>query len=103
MSNETHDRNAHPICAIIHIRNRSNTHTDTNTDDEEATEALAKAVSRRFGIPTFTSPGYSSGSFGHTERVIQTLWAQLRTLQTQMGRQIFEVADPNDSSYCRLG
>ena len=61
------------------------THTPIQTDDEEATKALAKAVSRRIGIPTFTSPAYSSGSPGHTERFIQTLWAQLRTLRTQMG------------------
>ena len=73
------------ICAIIHIRNRTNTHTPTQTDDEETTKALTKAVSRRIGIPTFTSPAYSSGSLGHTERFIQTLWAQLRTLRTQMG------------------
>ena len=38
------------------------THTPIQTDDEEATKALAKAVSRRIGIPTFTSPAYSSGS-----------------------------------------
>ena len=68
---EHHDRNAYPICAIIH--------TPTQTDDEEATKSLAKALSRRIGIPTFTSPGYSSGSLGHTERFIQTLWAQPRT------------------------
>ena len=61
------------------------THTPIQTDDEEATKALAKAVSRRIGIPTFTSPAYSSGSLGHTDRFIQTLWAQLRTLRTQMG------------------
>ena len=62
------------------------THTPIQTDDEEATKALAKAVvSRRIAIPTFTSPAYSSGSLGHTERFIQTLWAQLRTLRTQMG------------------
>ena len=60
------------------------THTPIHTDDEEATKALAKAVSRRIGIPTFTRPAYSSASLGHTERCIQTLWAQLRTSRTQM-------------------
>ena len=86
MRNETHNRNAHSICAVVHVRNRTNTHTHTpiQTDDDEATKALAKSVSRRIGIPTFTSSAYSSGSLGHTERCIQTHWAQLRTLRTQM-------------------
>ena len=70
------------------------THTPIQTDDEEATKALAKAVSRRIGIPTFTSPAYSSGSLGHTERFIQTLWAQLRTLRTQMGDKYSKLQIP---------
>ena len=70
------------------------THTPIQTDDEEATKALAKAVSRRIGIPTFTSPAFSSGSLGHTERFIQTLWAQLRTLRTQMGDKYSKLQIP---------
>ena len=75
--------------------NRTNTHTPIQTDDEEATKVLAKAVSRRIGIPTFPSPGYSSGSLGHTERFIQTLWAQLRTLRTQMGDKYSKLQIPS--------
>ena len=70
------------------------THTPIQKDDEEATQALAKAVSRRIGIPTFTSPGYSSRSLGHTERFIQTLWTQLRTLRTQMGDKYSKLQIP---------
>ena len=71
------------------------TRTPIQTDDEESTKALAKATSRRIGIPTFTSPGYSSGSLGHTERFIQTLWAQLRTLRTQMGDKYSKLQIPS--------
>ena len=61
---------------------------------KKTTKALAKAISRRIGIPTFTSPAYSSGSLGHTERFIQTLWAQLRTLRTQMGDKYSKLQIP---------
>ena len=81
------------VLSFIHETGR--THTPIQTDDEEATKALAKAVSRRIGIPTFTSPGYSSGSLGHTERFIQTLWAQLRTSRTQMGDKYSKLQIPS--------
>ena len=80
------------------IYETSRTHTPIQTDDEEATKALAKAVSRRIGIPTFTSPGYSSGSLGHTGRFIQTLWAQLRTLRTQIGDKYSKLQIPTTHS-----
>ena len=70
------------------------TDTPIQTDDEEVTKASAKAVSRRIGMPTFTSPGYSSGCLGHTERFIQTLWTQLRTLRTQMGDKYSKLQIP---------
>ena len=77
-----------------HSYTKQDEHTPIQTDDEEATKALAKPVSRRIGIPTFTSPGYSSGSLGHTQRFIQTLWAQLRTLRTQMGDKYSKLQIP---------
>ena len=79
------------------------THTPIQPDDEEATKALAKAVSRRIGIPTFTSPAYSSGSLGHTERFVQDTLGTTSNLTNTDGRQIFEVADFNDSPDCTLG
>ena len=82
------------VLSFIYETGRTHTHTPIQTDDEEATKALAKAVSRRIGIPTFTSPAYSSGSLGHTERFIQTLWAQLRTLRTQMGDKYSKLQIP---------
>ena len=91
------------VLSFIYETGRTHTHTPIQTDDEEATKALAKAVSRRIGIPTFTSPAYSSGSLGHTERFIQTLWAQLRTLRTQMGDKYSKLQIFNDSPDCRLG
>ena len=63
------------------------TNTPIQTDDEEATKTLAKAVSRRIGIPTSTSPPYSSGSLGHNERQIQTTWAQIGTMRAQLAEK----------------
>ena len=88
------------VLSFIYETRRTN--TPIQTDDEEATKALARAVSRRIGIPPFTSPAYSSGSLGHTERFILTLGTTSNLTNTD-GRQIFEVADPNNSSDCRLG
>ena len=78
------------------------THTPIQTDDEEATKSSAKAVSRRIGIPTFTSPAYSRGSLGQTAMHTDTVGTTSNLANTDE-RQIFEVANPNDSSDCRLG
>ena len=79
------------------------THTPIQTDDEEATKALAKAVSRRIGIPTFTSPAYSSGSPWSDRAMHTDTLGTASNLTNTGGRQIFEVANHNDSSDCRLG
>ena len=86
-----------------HSYTKQDKHTPIQTDDEEATKASAKAVSRRIGIPTFTrSSIFKWKPWSHRAIHTNTLGTTSNFTNTD-GRQIFEVADYNDSPDCRLG
>ena len=59
----------------------TNIHTDTNRKRKSDESLSESSITTNWNSDVHES----SRSLGHTERFIQPLWAQLRTLRTQMG------------------
>ena len=86
----------------FHIRNRTNTHTDTN-GRRRSNESLSKS-----SITTNWNPDIHESSIlewkSWSDRAMHTdTLGTASNLANTDERQIFEVANHNDSSDCRLG
>ena len=91
-----------PICAVVHIRNRTNTHTDTNGRRKSNESPSESSIRTNWNPDIHESSILEWKSWSDRAMHTDTLGTTSNLTNTE-GRQIFGVADSNDSPDCRFG